>query len=168
MVHAFGNRVFATAGTPEKCAACRELGAEVAINYRTEDFVEAVKQATAGRGVDVILDMVGGDYVARELKALASDGRLVLIAFLAGAKATVNLADIMMRRLVLTGSTLRARTPSVKADIARSLRDHVWPLIETGKMRPVIHAVFPLDQANSAHALMESGAHIGKLVLTVR
>jgi NADPH2:quinone reductase len=168
MVHAFGNRVFATAGTPEKCAACRELGAEVAINYRTEDFVEAVKQATAGRGVDVILDMVGGDYVARELKALASDGRLVLIAFLAGAKATVNLADIMMRRLVLTGSTLRARTPSVKADIARSLRDHVWPLIETGKMRPVIHAVFPLDQANSAHAHMESGAHIGKLVLTVR
>jgi NADPH:quinone reductase-like Zn-dependent oxidoreductase len=112
--------------------------------------------------------MVGGDYVPRELKALASDGRLVLIAFLGGAKATVNLADIMMRRLVLTGSTLRARTASVKADIARNLRDHVWPLIEAGKIRPVIHAAFPLDQASSAHALMESGAHIGKLVLTVR
>lgn len=168
MVRAFGNRVFATAGSAEKCAACIELGAEVAINYRTEDFVEIVKQATAGRGVDVILDMVGGDYVPRELKALASDGRLVLIAFLGGAKATVNLADIMVRRLVLTGSTLRARTAAVKAAIARSLRDQVWPLIEAGRIRPVVHAVFPLDQAADAHALMESGAHIGKIVLAVR
>jgi NADPH2:quinone reductase len=168
MVHAFGNRVFATAGSDEKCAACRELGAEVAINYRTEDFVEVVKKATAGRGVDVILDMVGGEYVPRELKALANDGRLVLIAFLGGAKATVNLADIMMRRLVLTGSTLRARTAAIKSDIAHSLRERVWPLIEAGKMRPVVHAVFPLDQASDAHALMESGAHVGKIVLTVR
>ncbi len=168
MVRAFGNRVFATAGSAEKCAACVELGAEIAINYRTEDFVEVVKQATGARGIDVILDMVGGDYVPRELKALAIDGRLVLIAFLGGAKATVNLADIMVRRLVLTGSTLRARTATVKADIARSLRDQVWPLIEAGKMRPVIHAVFPLDQAADAHALMESGTHIGKIVLAVR
>ncbi len=168
MVHAFGNRVFATAGSDEKCAACRELGAEAAINYRTGDFVEVVKKATAGRGVDVVLDMVGGDYVPRELKALASDGRLVLIAFLGGAKATVNLADIMMRRLVLTGSTLRARSAAVKADIARSLREKVWPLIEAGKMRPVVHAVFPLDRASDGHALMESGAHVGKIVLTVR
>jgi NADPH2:quinone reductase len=168
MVHAFGNRVFATAGSDEKCAACRELGAEAAINYRTGDFVEVVKKATAGRGVDVVLDMVGGDYVPRELKALASDGRLVLIAFLGGAKANVNLADIMMRRLVLTGSTLRARSAAVKADIARSLREKVWPLIEAGKMRPVVHAVFPLDRASDGHALMESGAHVGKIVLTVR
>ncbi|HQR51931.1 MAG TPA: NAD(P)H-quinone oxidoreductase [Burkholderiales bacterium] len=168
MVRAFGNRVFATAGSAEKCAACVELGAEVAINYRTDDFVEVVKQATGGRGVDVILDMVGGDYVPRELKALANDGRLVLIAFLGGAKATVNLADIMVRRLVLTGSTLRARTAAVKANIARSLRDQVWPLIEAGKIRPVVHAVFPLDQAADAHALMESGAHVGKIVLAVR
>jgi NADPH2:quinone reductase len=168
MVHAFGNRVFATAGSDEKCAACRELGAEAAINYRTGDFVEVVKKATAGRGVDVVLDMVGGDYVPRELKALANDGRLVLIAFLGGAKANVNLADIMMRRLVLTGSTLRARSAAVKADIARSLREKVWPLIEAGKMRPVVHAVFPLDRASDGHALMESGAHVGKIVLTVR
>ncbi|MBL8541936.1 MAG: NAD(P)H-quinone oxidoreductase [Betaproteobacteria bacterium] len=168
MVRAFGNRVFATAGSAEKCAACVELGAEVAINYRTDDFAEVVKQATGGRGVDVILDMVGGDYVPRELKALANDGRLVLIAFLGGAKATVNLADIMVRRLVLTGSTLRARTAAVKANIARSLRDQVWPLIEAGKIRPVVHAVFPLDQAADAHALMESGAHVGKIVLAVR
>jgi putative PIG3 family NAD(P)H quinone oxidoreductase len=168
MVHAFGNRVFATAGSDEKCAACIELGAEVAINYRTEDFVEVVKHTTGGRGVDVILDMVGGDYVPRELKTLANDGRLVLIAFLGGAKATVNLADIMMRRLVLTGSTLRARTAAVKADIARSLRDQVWPLIEADRMRPVVHAKFPLDQAADAHALMESGTHVGKIVLKVR
>jgi putative PIG3 family NAD(P)H quinone oxidoreductase len=168
MVHAFGNRAFATAGSDGKCAACRVLGAEVAINYRTEDFVEVVKKATDGRGVDVILDMVGGEYVPRELKALAHDGRLVLIAFLGGAKATVNLADIMMRRLLLTGSTLRARTAAVKAEIARSLRERVWPLIEAGKMRPVVHAVFPLDQAAAGHELMESGAHVGKIVLAVR
>lgn len=168
MVHAFGNHVFATAGSDEKRAACVQLGAERAINYRTEDFVEVVKSETGGKGVDVILDMVGGDYVARELKALATDGRLVLIAFLAGAKATVNLADIMTRRLVLTGSTLRPRPASVKAAIARNLREKVWPLIEAGKIRPVIHAVFPLELASEGHRLMESGAHIGKIILAVR
>ena len=168
MVHAFGNRVFATAGSDEKCAACRKLGAELGINYRTEDFVAAVAAATGGKGVDVILDMVGGDYVPRELKALADDGRLVLIAFLGGAKATVNLADIMRRRLVLTGSTLRPRGSAVKAGIANRLRERVWPLIEAGKIRPVVHAVIPLDRAADGHALMESGAHIGKIVLTVR
>ena len=168
MVRAFGNRVFATAGSDDKCAACIRLGAEAAINYRTQDFGEVVKSATEGKGVDVILDMVGGDYVHRELKALATDGRLVLIAFLGGAKATVNLADIMVRRLVLTGSTLRSRSPAIKAEIARNLRDKVWPLVEAGKIRPVVHAVFPLDLAVNAHSLMESGAHIGKIVLVVR
>jgi len=168
MVHAFGNRVYATAGSDEKCRACIGLGAETAINYRTQDFVDVIKTATAGTGVDVILDMVGGDYVPRELKALAADGRLVLIAFLGGAKATVNLADIMVRRLVVTGSTLRARNAEVKANIALSVREKVWPLIEAGKFRPVVHAVFPLDLAADAHALMETGAHIGKIVLAVR
>jgi len=168
MVHAFGNRVFATAGSAEKCAVCLELGAELAVNYRTEDFVDAVKKATDGVGVDVILDMVGGEYVPRELKALANDGRLVLIAFVGGAKATVNLADLMIRRLVLTGSTLRSRTASVKAAIAQSLRQKVWPLIERGKIHPVVHAVFPLDRASEGHMLMERGVHIGKIVLAVR
>ncbi len=168
MVNAFGNRVFATAGSDEKCAACVRLGAEVGINYRTQDFVDVVRAATGGKGVDIILDMVGGDYVPRELKALATEGRLVLIAFLGGAKATVNLADIMMRRLVLTGSTLRARDAAVKAGIAQSLREKVWPLIEARRIRPVVHAVFPLDRAADAHALMESGTHVGKIVLAVR
>ena len=168
MVNAFGNRVFATAGSDEKCAACVRLGAEVGINYRTQDFVDVVRAATGGKGVDIILDMVGGDYVPRELKALATEGRLVLIAFLGGAKATVNVADIMMRRLVLTGSTLRARDAAVKAGIAQSLREKVWPLIEARRIRPVVHAVFPLDRAADAHALMESGTHVGKIVLAVR
>ncbi len=167
MVKAFGHRVFATAGSDEKCAACVRLGADRAINYRTEDFVQAVHQETGGRGVDVILDMVGGDYIPRELKALADDGRLVLIAFLGGAKATVNFAEVMLRRLTITGSTLRARPVEVKAAIAQALQQKVWPLIEAGKIKPVIHATFPLEQAAQAHALMESGAHIGKIVLTV-
>jgi putative PIG3 family NAD(P)H quinone oxidoreductase len=167
MARAFGHRVFATAGSPEKCAACELLGAERAINYRSEDFVEAVKAATGGRGMDVILDMVGGDYVARELQALAEDGRLVLIAFLGGSKASLDLMPLMLRRLTITGSTLRSRPVAVKARIARALRDKVWPLIESGAMHPVIHATFPLAQAARAHALMESGAHTGKIVLTV-
>lgn len=165
MVKAFGHRVFATAGSAEKCAACVALGAERAINYKTEDFVEAVKGLTGGRGVDVILDMVGGEYIPRELKALADDGRIVMIAFLGGAKATVNLAEIMMRRLTLTGSTLRSRPIEVKAAIARSLRERVWPLIESGQIKPVVHATFPLAEAAKAHALMETGTHIGKIVL---
>lgn len=167
MVKAFGNRVFATAGSDEKCGACVKLGADRAINYKTEDFVDVLQKETAGRGVDVILDMVGGDYIPRELKALAPDGRLVLIAFLGGAKATVNFADVMMRRLTITGSTLRARPVEVKASIAQALREKVWPLIEAGKIRPVVHATFPLAEAAKAHALMESSTHVGKIVLTV-
>lgn len=167
MVKAFGHQVFATAGSDEKCRACEKLGADRGINYKTEDFVEVVKTETGGKGVDVILDMVGGDYIPRELKCLAPDGRIVIIAFLGGAKSTVNLADILMRRLTLTGSTLRARPVEVKAAIARALREKIWPLIEAGRIHPVVHAVFPLEEAAKAHALMESGTHIGKIVLTV-
>jgi NADPH2:quinone reductase len=167
MARAFGHRVFATAGSADKCAACERLGAEKAINYRTEDFVEAVKQLTGGKGVDVILDMVGGDYVPREIKALADDGRLSIIAFLGGTRATLDMGDILYRRLTITGSTLRPRTVEYKTQVARALREKVWPLIEAGAIRPVIHCVFPLDQAAQAHALMESGTHIGKIVLSV-
>ncbi len=167
LVHAMGHRVFATAGSAEKCAACEKLGAERAINYKTEDFVVAVKALTDGRGVDVILDMVAGDYVPREMKALADDGRIVIIATLGGSKATVDLMEILRRRLVITGSTLRPRSVDFKAAIARSLREKVWPLIEAGKIKPVIHATFPLEEAARAHELMESGAHIGKIVLTL-
>ncbi|HZR04193.1 MAG TPA: NAD(P)H-quinone oxidoreductase [Burkholderiales bacterium] len=167
MARALGSPVFATAGSPEKCAACERLGAQRAINYRTEDFVEAVNRLTGGKGVDVILDMVGGDYVARELKCLATDGRLSLIAFLGGTRATLDMSDILYRRLTITGSTLRPRTVEFKAQIARSLREHVWPLIEAGQMKPVIYATFPLARASEAHALMESGSHIGKIMLAV-
>jgi len=167
MVHALGHRVFATAGTPEKCAACEKLGAERAINYRTEDFVEVVKSLTKGKGVDVILDMVAGDYVPREMKALADDGRIVLIAFLGGSKATLDFNEILRRRLVLTGSTLRPRSVEFKAAIAQALRENVWPLLEAGTMKPVIHATFPLAEAAKAHAMLEAGEHIGKIVLTV-
>lgn len=165
LARALGHRVFATAGSAEKCAACEGLGAH-AINYRTEDFVDVVKRATDGRGVDVILDMVGGDYVARELELLAPDGRLVLLAFLGGAQATLNLTAIIFRRLLITGSALRPRTIAFKADLARGLLEKVWPLIEDGSIRPVIHATFALEDAASAHRLMESGQHIGKIVLT--
>jgi len=167
LVHAMGNRVFATAGSAEKCAACEKLGAERAINYKTEDFGDAIKALTDGKGVNVILDMVAGDYVPREMKALADDGRLVLIATLGGSKATVDLMEILRRRLVLTGSTLRPRTVEFKAAIARALREKVWPLVESGKIKPVIHATFPLEEAAKAHAMMEGGEHIGKIVLTV-
>jgi putative PIG3 family NAD(P)H quinone oxidoreductase len=167
MARAFGHRVFATAGSAEKCAACVALGAERAINYKIEDFVEAVKNSTDGKGVNVILDMVGGDYVARELKALADDGRIVFIAYLGGSKATVDLGEILRRRLTLTGSALRARPVGFKAQIANSLRAKVWPLIESGKIKPVIYATFKLSEAAKAHLLMESGAHIGKIVLIV-
>jgi len=165
MVKAFGHTVFSTAGTPEKCDACVKLGADRTIDYRTEDFAAVVKEATGGRGVDVILDMVGGDYVDRELKCLADDGRIVLIAFLGGSRATVNLNEILRRRLVLTGSTLRPRPVEFKGAIAAKLRQKVWPLLESGKIRPVIHKTFPLAEAAAAHALMESGEHIGKIVL---
>jgi NADPH:quinone reductase len=165
---ALGHRVFATAGSEEKCRACVELGAERGINYRTEDFVEVVKSLTDGKGVDVILDMVGGDYVPREISCLADDGRLVLIALLGGAKASVNLGQVLLRRLTITGSTLRPRPVGFKAAIAAKLQQQVWPLLESGKIRPVIHQVFPLDQAADAHRLMESSTHIGKIVLEVR
>lgn len=167
MVKAFGHKVLATAGSPQKCSACEELGADRAINYRTEDFVAIVKEATGGRGVDVILDMVGGDYVDRELKCLADDGRLVIIAMLGGAKAAVNLNEFLRRRLTLTGSALRPRPVGFKGAIARALREKVWPHIESGAIKAVIYRIFPLAEAARAHSLMESGTHIGKIVLTV-
>jgi NADPH2:quinone reductase len=143
------------------------LGAERAINYRTEDFVEVVKQLTGGKGVDVILDMVGGEYVPRELRCLAADGRLSIIAFLGGTKAMLDMGDILYRRLTITGSTLRPRSIEYKAQIAAALREKVWPLLEAGKLQPVIYKTFPLDQAAAAHALMESSVHIGKILLEV-
>jgi NADPH2:quinone reductase len=167
MARALGHRVFATAGSAQKCAACEELGAQRAINYRDEDFVAVVKQLTGGKGVDVILDMVGGDYVPRELQCLATDGRLSIIAFLGGTRATLDMSDILFRRLTITGSTLRPRSVEYKAQVAGALRDKVWPLIEAGAMRPVIYRTFPLAQAAAAHALMESSTHIGKLLLEV-
>jgi NADPH:quinone reductase len=164
---AFGATVFATAGTAEKCAACERLGATRAINYRTEDFVEVVRAATTGAGVDIVLDMVGGDYVSRNLEVLAVEGRLVQIAFLRGGRVEVNLAPLMQNRLTLTGSTLRPRTPVQKGAIARALHKHVWPRFERGELRPVIHATFPLERAAEAHAMLEAGEHIGKIVLLV-
>ena len=168
MARAFGHRVFVTAGTAEKCAECEKLGATRAINYRTEDFVAIIKQVTGGRGVDVILDMVGGDYVPRELACLADDGRLSLIAFLGGTKTSLDMTDILRRRLTITGSTLRPRPVEVKETIARALREKVWPLIEAGKIRPVIYRTFGLDEAAAAHALLESSEHVGKILLNVR
>jgi len=165
MARALGARVFATAGSAEKCAACVALGAERAINYREENFVAVVKEATEGRGVDVILDMVGGDYIPRNLDCLALEGRLVLIALPRGARAELNFTSVLQRRLTITGSSLRPRTVEQKGAIARALRERVWPLLESGQVRPVIHATFPLGEAAAAHRLMESGAHIGKIVL---
>ncbi|MEX1108053.1 MAG: NAD(P)H-quinone oxidoreductase [Dongiaceae bacterium] len=168
LAHVFGARVFATASGPDKCKACRDLGAEIAIDYRKEDFVEVVKDATDGRGADVILDMVGGDYVARNLKSLALEGRLVQIAFLKGSKVELDLLPMMLKRQFVTGSTLRPRSPAEKGAIATALRTRVWPLLEAGKVRPVIFKTFPLAQAAEAHRLMETNKHIGKIVLTVR
>jgi NADPH:quinone reductase len=162
-----GTRVFATAGSAEKCAACERLGAEQAINYREEDFVEAVRDATSGRGVDVILDMVGGDYLPRDVRALAPEGRLVMIAFLGGPKAELNFAEVMTKRLTITGSTLRPQSVEAKARIARALEREVWPLIAAGRIGPVMDRTYPLEEAAAAHARMESSAHIGKIVLTV-
>jgi NADPH:quinone reductase len=165
LARAFGARVFATAGSPEKCAVCRDLGAERAIDYRQEDFVAVLKEATQGRGVDVILDMAGGPYVEKNLRSLALEGRLVQIAFLQGSKVTLDLAHLMVRRQTITGSTLRPRPVADKAAIARNLRDKIWPLIEAGKVRPVIDRTFPLAEAAAAHRLMESSTHIGKILL---
>jgi len=162
---ALGHRVFATAGTADKCRACEELGAERAINYKEEDFVAVVKELTGGKGVDVVLDMVGGDYVAREVSCLADDGRIVIIALLGGAKANVDLGQVLRRRLTITGSTLRPRPIAFKAQIARELRERVWPLLAAGTIRPVIYKTFPLEAAAEAHALMESSTHVGKIML---
>ena len=167
MAVATGNRVFATAGSDEKCAACVRLGAEKAINYRTQDFAAELKAATGGKGVDVILDMVGGDYVPKELKCLADDGRLVFIAFLRGPKAELDINAVMRRRLTVTGSTLRPRTVEFKGYVARNLREKIWPLVAAGRIKPQVFKTFPLADAAEAHRLMESSQHIGKIVLTV-
>ncbi len=167
LARALGSPVFVTVGGADKAQICEELGATRAINYRDTDFVPVIRELTRRRGVDVILDMVGGDYVQRNLSALAVEGRLVQIAFLRGAKVELNLAPVMMKRLTLTGSTLRARPVEEKAPIARALREHVWPLLEAGKVKPVIYKTFPLREAAAAHRLMESNQHIGKIVLTV-
>ncbi len=165
MARAMGARVFTTAGTPDKCAACEQLGAERAIDYHTEDFVTVVKDATYAHGANVILDMVGGDSVPRELSLLDYDGRLVFIAALGGAKAQFNIREVMAKRLVVTGSTLRNRDPEFKGAIAAQLREKIWPLLEDGTIRPIVHAVFPLDRAADAHAELERNRHVGKIVL---
>jgi len=162
---AMGARVFATAGSDEKCAACTGLGADLAINYRRQDFVAEVLAATGKKGVDVILDMVGGPYLPRNIQILAADGRLVQIAFLQGSKAEVNFMPVMLKRLTITGSTLRPQSNAAKARIAAGVRARVWPLIEAGRIKPVIFATFPLAEAAAAHRLMESSQHIGKIVL---
>jgi NADPH:quinone reductase len=167
LARAFGARVFVTAGSAEKCAACERLGAERAINYRDVDFVEGIKDVTGGRGVDVVLDMVGAEYLARNISVLAMEGRLIEIATQRGATAEVNLQTIMQRRLTITGSTLRVRPVADKGAIAAALRRQVWPMLESGAVKPLVHATFPLRDAASAHRLMESGAHIGKIVLTI-
>ena len=164
LAHHFGARVFATAGTEEKCQACRKLGADLAINYNAADFVDIVK---AEGGANLILDMVGGSYIQRNLKSLADDGRLVQIAFLEGPKVDLNLVQVMTRRLTITGSTLRPQNDLAKAAIARNLREAVWPLLAAGRVEPVIDSEFMLDEATFAHARMESGGHIGKIVLNV-
>jgi NADPH:quinone reductase len=164
---AFGARVLTTAGTPEKCEACRKLGADLAIDYKIEDFVALTKQATQGRGADLILDMVGGDYVGRNYEAAAVEGRIVQIAFLASSRVTLDLMRLMLKRLTHTGSTLRARAVADKAAIARAVENNVLPLIASGRVKPLIDSTFPLAQASAAHARMESGQHIGKIVLTL-
>jgi NADPH2:quinone reductase len=166
LARARGSRVFATAGSAEKCAACERLGAERCINYRDDDFVAAVRELTGGRGVDGVLDMVGGDYFARNIDALATEGRLIEIATLQGVKAELNIQTMMARRLTITGSTLRPRSVADKAAIASELRREVWPLLESGAVKPVVDQLFPLRHAAAAHRMMESSAHIGKLLLT--
>ena len=167
LASAFGATVLATAGNAEKCAACERLGARRAINYREEDFVAAAKEATGDRGVDLILDMVGGEYVEKNLQALAVEGRLVQIAWLKSPKVTANFAQLMTKRLTWTGSTLRPRPVEQKGEIARALEARVWPLLAAGKVRPPVYRTFPLTEAAKAHALMESSEHVGKIVLMV-
>ncbi|MGI9463321.1 MAG: NAD(P)H-quinone oxidoreductase, partial [Aestuariivirgaceae bacterium] len=164
---AFGARVFATAGSPDKCKVCEDLGAEICVDYRQADFVETLRGATDKRGVDVILDMVGGDYIPRNIKLAAADGRIVSIAFLQGSKVEVDFLPVMLKRLTLTGSTLRIRPVAQKAGIARALEAKVWPLIAAGQIKPIIHQTFDFKQAAAAHAMMETSKHIGKLILTM-
>lgn len=168
LARAFGAAVYATAGSDEKCRACEGLGAAECVNYREDDFVARIEAATDGRGVDVVLDMVGGDYFPRCLDCLAVEGRLVQIATQRGIKSEINLLKVMVKRLTVTGSTLRPRSVAEKTPIANALRERVWPLLEAGKARPIVHATFPLREAAAAHALMDSGAHVGKIVLETR
>lgn len=167
LAKAFGATVFATAGSDEKCTACRDLGADIAINYTAQDFADVIKAETAGKGVDVILDMVGGDYIDRNIRSLADDGRMVNIAYQKGAKAEIDFMRVMLKRLTITGSTLRIRSAEVKAGIARAVGEKVIPLLSSGGVRVVIDSTFPLSEAAAAHARMEAGAHIGKIILTV-
>jgi putative PIG3 family NAD(P)H quinone oxidoreductase len=167
LAKARGARVFATAGSAAKCGACESLGAERCINYRDEDFVAVIKEITAGHGVDVVLDMVGGEYLQRDLDVLATDGRLVLIAQLGGYRSTISTVPLLQRRLTITGSTLRPRSIEEKGRIAQAVREHVWPLLESRTVRVIVHATFPLSQAAEAHRVMESSTHVGKLVLLV-
>jgi putative PIG3 family NAD(P)H quinone oxidoreductase len=167
LARAFGARVFATAGSTEKCKACEAIGAERAVNYREADFVAAVKELTNGRGVDVVLDMVAGDYVQRNIDALAMDGRLVMIGRQGGVKSEIDIMPILRKRLVLTGSTLRTRSIEEKGALANAVHQHVWPLFESGAVQVIVHQTFPLRDAASAHRVMESSAHVGKLVLQV-
>ena len=167
LAKAFGAIVIVTAGSQDKCAACRKLGADIAIDYKADDWAPAVKEVTGGRGPDVILDMVGGGYIAKNYEVVAFDGRIVNIAFLEGSKVEIDFVRLMVKRLTHTGSTLRAQATSAKAAIARAVEEKVWPLLAAGRCRPLIHTTFPLTEAARAHALMETSAHIGKIVLTV-
>jgi len=166
IARALGHKVFVTVGSDERAAAVEALGASKAINYKTQDFVEEIKKLTDGKGVDVVLDMVSGEYINRNIQCLADDGRIVIIAQLGGSKATIDTAQVMRRRLTITGSTLRPRSVAFKTQIAQALQQKVWPLLAAGKIRPVIHATFSLAQASDAHAMMEKGENIGKIVLT--
>ncbi len=167
IARALGHKVFVTVGSDERAAAVEALGASKAINYKTQDFVEEVKKLTDGKGVDVVLDMVSGEYINRNIQCLADDGRIVIIAQLGGSKATIDTAQVMRRRLTITGSTLRPRSVAFKTQIAQALQQKVWPLLDAGQIKPVIHATFALAQASDAHAMMEKGENIGKIVLTV-
>ena len=167
LAKAFNAKVIVTAGSEAKCEFCLQLGADAAINYKEQDFVEEIKQLTDNKGVDVILDMIGGDYFPRNLKCMADDARLVQIAIQSGPKAEINLLSVMLKRLTITGSTLRARDDAFKAAIAAKLLEKVWPLLESGQIKPVIHSTFALTDAAKAHQLMESSQHIGKIILTV-
>jgi len=164
---AMGHTVYATAGSDERARAVEELGAAECFNYRSQDFVEEIRRATSNKGVNVVLDMVAGEYINRDIKCLADEGRIVIIAVLGGSKSTIDVSQVLRRRLTITGSTLRPRSVEFKADIAQSLHRHVWPLLEAGRIKPIVHRTFPLERACDAHAMMEAGEQIGKLILTV-